>query len=100
MDAEVLAKIEASDGTVRLALKSGGKPSYQYVYRAAKGVYWDNEAGVFTFDAGTEMNIEAAIRHVIAVIREEMNLNDLVDDEVTWINVPMEVRNAIRGISI
>ena len=48
MNTEVVSVVELQDdGELLLQLESGGKPSYQYVYRAAAGVYWDADRKAF-----------------------------------------------------
>ena len=42
MDSEIINKVEVNDsGELFLTLEGNGKPMYQYVYREAAGVYWD-----------------------------------------------------------
>lgn len=49
MKLETVSNIEITpgDSLLMVGLEGGGSPSYQYVYRAAAGVYWDNIAGAF-----------------------------------------------------
>ena len=96
MELETLSKIEADAGSVRLTLRSRGKPSYQYVYRTAKGLYWDAIAGAFTFDGGRTWTTVAAIRHVTTVLREEMGIEVQFDGDVAWIGISEEARNALQ----
>lgn len=61
------------DGEILLQLTSGGRPSYQYVYRAARGVYWDNTRQGFTFSAGSdEPNLW--IDHIRKVVEDELGI--------------------------
>ena len=44
MDIENINRIERlASGEFFIGLEGEGKPIYQYVYRAASGVYWDEE---------------------------------------------------------
>jgi len=48
MEIEKISKVEIIDNQeVDVVLKSGGKPTYQHIYREAAVVYWDNVAPEF-----------------------------------------------------
>jgi hypothetical protein len=47
---KIINEIEITNsGQLLLIIESGGDPSYQYVYREASGVYWDNDRKGFKF---------------------------------------------------
>ncbi|MBR7801597.1 hypothetical protein KDM90_16415 [Undibacterium sp. FT137W] len=77
-----------SDGKILLKLKSGGKPSYQYVYRAAAGVYWSEHESSFTFDAQSNSDPKDSVEHVRRVVRDEMKILLLADAGTVFENVP------------
>jgi hypothetical protein len=71
---ELIERISISeDGEVLLRLTSGGRPSYQYVYRAARGVYWDSTRQGFTFSAGSD-EPNRWIEHICKVVEEELGI--------------------------
>jgi hypothetical protein len=72
----------AANGEILLQLASGGKPSYQYVYRAARGVYWDNERRSFTFAAGSE-EPDRWIEHIRKVVEDELGIELILPDHGT-----------------
>lgn len=77
---EQVEKICVADtGDILLQLASGGKPSYQYVYRAARGVYWDNERRGFTFSAGPG-EPSRWIEHVLRVVEDELGVELILPD--------------------
>ena len=44
MEIEEISKVEILDNQeMYVVLASGGKPMYQYIYREAAEVYWDND---------------------------------------------------------
>lgn len=80
---EQVEKISVADnGDILLQLASGGKPSYQYVYRAARGVYWDNERRGFTFSAGPE-DSDRWIEHVVKIVEDELGIELIFPDSKT-----------------
>lgn len=44
---EPVSEIALIDGHLHLVLTTGGRNSYQYVYREAQSVYWDPKRGSF-----------------------------------------------------
>lgn len=45
---EEIIKVEVLPSSeLQLVLESGGNAMYQYIYREASGVQWDNNAGAF-----------------------------------------------------
>ncbi|TFV92319.1 hypothetical protein E4K72_19820 [Oxalobacteraceae bacterium OM1] len=88
MEIEAIAKIVANAGYVSLVLRSGGKPSYQHVYRGAKGVRWNPADGSFEFQGGAQWSAERSVRHVMGVLRDEIGIEGVLDAEKIWICVP------------
>jgi hypothetical protein len=76
-------------------LDGGGKPSYQYVYRAAAGVHWDNDAGAFKFATKNDNRYARWFAHIRKVLEQEMGVQLRLDCNVTWTNVPEGVRHEI-----
>lgn len=98
MNLETVSSIEiASDGSLLvMRLESGGKPSYQYVYRAAAGVYWDNDAGAFKFNTKNDKRSAHWFAHVRKVLEEEMSVQLCLGGQTAWTNVPNDVRHEIE----
>jgi hypothetical protein len=52
MNCEIIVKVEVlNTGELFLAIKGPGNPNYQYVYREAAGVYWDENRKGFKVKA-------------------------------------------------
>lgn len=98
MKLETISNIEiaADDSLLVVGLESGGSPSYQYVYRAAAGVYWDDNAGAFKLNMKNDKRFVHWFAHVSKILEEEMNVQLHLEVRTTWINVPNIVRNEIE----
>ncbi len=98
MNLETVSNIEfaIADSLLIVRLDGGGKPSYQHVYRAAAGVYWDNDFGAFKFDTKNDKRLVHWFAHVRQVIEEEMDVRLLLDSKTTWTNVPSQIQQEIQ----
>lgn len=97
---ETVSNIEiAADGLLVVRLEGGGKPSYQHVYRAAAGIYWDQDAGAFTFSTKSNSSYARWFAHVREVLEDEMDLRLHVGAKVTWTNIPDDVKNKIMKLN-
>ncbi len=98
MKLETVSNIEIApdDSLLVVGLEGGGSPSYQYVYRAAAGVYWDNVAGAFTLDMKNDKRFAHWFAHLSKVLEDEMNVQLHVGGQTAWTNVPNDVRSKIE----
>jgi hypothetical protein len=95
MSVEIISKIEIlKDGKMRIKLKSGGKQEYQFVYREAKGVYWNNDFGSFETPEPKVWTHEEWFRHVIKTV-EGMGISLKQDRHTRFINVPHHIKEGI-----
>jgi hypothetical protein len=96
MTLESVSNIEiTNEGVIVIALESGGKPSYQYVYRAAAGVYWDQDRRAFRFATKNDGRYAKWFAHILSVLNDEMGLQLRLAKAVTWTAVPDEVRDEL-----
>lgn len=96
MTVETVSNIEITDeGEVVLALESGGKPSYQHVYRAAAGVHWDQDRRAFRFDTKKDGLYPKWFAHIQNVLDDEMGLKLRLAKGVTWTGVSDEIRDEL-----
>src|SRR3569832_1065893 len=101
MNTEVISTVELlDDGELLLQLKSGGKPSYQYVYRAAAGVYWDAERNALKFSTQKDRKYAQWYKHIVKDVRDEMSLNLQLAEDATWKSFPKEDCDAIQRAAI
>jgi hypothetical protein len=98
MKLETVSNIEiaADDSLLVVVLEGCGSPSYQYVYRAAAGVYWDDNAGAFKLDMKNDKRFAHWFAHLCKVLEDEMNIQLHLGSRTAWTNVPNDVRSEIE----
>lgn len=89
MARETIEKVCVTNaGELFLGLASGGKPMYQYVYREAAGVYWDNENHGFKSVPIKDKPCSEWFSHIVSVVRSGLGLELVLNSEVSWQNIP------------
>jgi len=93
MNSEEISKIEIlKNDEMYVVLASGGKPMYQYIYREAAEVYWDNERKAFKAPAPKKWSHSDWYHHIVSVAASGLGLSLELSAEVNWVNVPVETR--------
>ena len=93
----LINKVEIlKDGELLLVLEGQGGPSYQYIYRAAAGVYWDPEQNGFKSTIPSSKSYPEWFSHILSVTNSELGLELSLANQVTWQNIPTEVQNEIQ----
>jgi hypothetical protein len=96
MTVETVSNIEiTNEGVIVIALESGGKPSYQYVYRAAAGINWDQNGKAFRFATKNDGLFAKWFTHILKVLDEEMGLQLRLEKAVIWTTVSKEVQEEL-----
>ena len=96
MEIEVINEIRVNDANeLLLILKSGGKPMYQYIYRAAAGVYWDEENHGFKSTSLKEWSCAQWFSHIVSIVQSEANIQLQLGKDISWQYVPKEDQNEI-----
>jgi Integron Cassette Protein Hfx_Cass5 len=97
MKEEIVRVVEILDsGELFLKLESGGDPSYQYIYREAAAVYWDNEhKGFKSTKAPGEWTYAAWYDHIVAIVKSSVGAKLVLSSNTQWINVPQEIKSQI-----
>lgn len=86
---ETVNRIEVLDtGELLLGLEGQGKPMYQYIYRAAAGVYWDQAQRGFKCTPLKEWSCSQWFNKIVSVVRSELGVELTLANHVTWSNVP------------
>lgn len=89
MDRETVNRIEMLDTEeLLLGLEGPGKPMYQYIYREAAGVYWDQSKHGFKSTPIKKWSCSQWYRQIISVVRSGLGVELSLADHVTWSNIP------------
>ena len=96
MEIEEISKIEIlENGEMFLVLASGGKSMYQYIYREAAEVYWDNERKAFKAPAPRKWSYADWYRHIVAVAASGLGLSLRLSKSPIWVNVSGVIKEEI-----
>lgn len=95
MNQEYIGSIEILDSNeLVVVLKSGGKPSYQLIYREAAEVSWDNQLKAFKSPAPRKWSHSDWYHHIIKVT-ENCDISLVLTDATSWVNIPPETKAEI-----
>ncbi len=75
-------------GELLLGLESQGKPMYQYVYREAAGVYWDEIRHGFKSTPMKDWSAPKWFSQIVAVVRSGLGVELSLGENITWRNIP------------
>jgi hypothetical protein len=88
MDRETITEVELLETKeLLLVIESGGNPDYQYVYRAAAGVYWDQARTGFKSSPLVEWSCAKWFSHIVDVVKSELGIGLQLASDVAWRNI-------------
>ena len=100
MTPEIICKIEIADtGELILCLEGTGNAGYQYVYREAKGVYWDNDKKGFKSTDPKNWSYSQWYRHIVDVVNSGLGVELKMGQNIEWVKVPEQDKNEIVSAS-
>jgi hypothetical protein len=89
MEREIIKGVCLNDAKeLLLILEGGGKSMYQYVYRAAAGVYWDNENCGFKSTPIIDWSCAKWFSHILSSVNSELGVELVLGKSVNWQNLP------------
>lgn len=96
MKKEIIKKIVLNnDNELVIYLDSEGETIYQYIYREAAGVYWDEKVKGFKSTSIKEWSISEWYFHIVNVTRN-INIELNLSDKTIWENIPNNEQNKIK----
>jgi len=78
-------------------LDSNGEPMYQYVYREAAGVYWDEKQKGFKSTELKEWTVSDWYFHIKDIVRSSLNIDLKLNDKTKWENIPETEQTKIKN---
>ena len=91
MKNEIINKIMVNDqNELLLKLFGQGSPSYQYVYREARGVYWDESQKAFKSASIKEWTVSEWFFHIKNIVKSGLNVALSIDENAEWENISDE----------
>lgn len=98
MERETINRIEILDtGELLLGLESKGKSMYQYVYREASGVYWDEKRHGFKSTPIKEWSCSKWFSQIIGVVKSGLGVELTLGHDIAWRNIPAQERTLIEN---
>jgi hypothetical protein len=99
MEIEEISKIEIQEnGEMFVVLASGGKPMYQYIYREAAEVYWDNEVKGFKAPTPRKWNHSDWFKQIVSVVASGLGVTLKLSNATIWVNVPKQTKAEICAV--
>ncbi len=99
MEIEEISKIEIlENGYMFVLLSSGGKSMYQYIYREAAEVYWDNEVKGFKAPAPRKWSHSDWFKHIASVVASGLGVTLKLSNATIWVNVPEKTKSEICAV--
>ena len=101
MKIEIIKEIVVNDKNELLLKVIGeGKPMYQYVYREAAGVYWDENQKAFKSTPLNDWTEFKWFMHIKDIVKSGLNIELSIDENVKWNNIADEeiikIKNALQ----
>jgi hypothetical protein len=99
MEIEEISKIEIlENGEMFVVLASGGKPMYQYIYREAAEVYWDNEVKGFKAPTPRQWSHSDWFKQIVSVVASGLGVTLKLSNATIWVNVPKQTKAEICAL--
>ncbi len=96
-----IANVAISDtGELLVEPEGSGDPSYQYVYRAGVGVYWEPSLGSFKCMQQKDWSYTKMFGHLIDAVQSELGLKLIIGKNTTWTNVSPSTQTELLHVVI
>ncbi len=96
---ETIKEIVVNDQNELLLKVIGeGNSGYQYVYREAAGVYWNEIHKAFKSTTINEWTVSEWFIHMKEIVKASLNVELIIDENVEWKNISdneiIKIKNA------
>lgn len=89
MESEIINRVEVLDsGELLLGIESHGKPMYQYVYREAAGVYWDETLHGFKSTPIKEWSCSDWFFQIVTIVKSGLGIQLQLGKDAIWLKIP------------
>ena len=95
MEIEEISRVEIlGNEEMYVVLAGGGKPMYQYKYREAAEVYWDNDIKGFKAPPPRKWSHSDWYHHIVTVAAS-VGISLKLSNKTDWVNVPSKIKTEI-----
>ena len=94
-----ISEIHATpDGKVLLHPTGKRKDTYQYVYRAAMSVSWDNETNAFVAKQKNDGNIIECVKRIIMAVSKELGISLYLTKETKYSSIAQPIQTDLLAM--
>ncbi len=98
MTALDISKIEIDAGGRLLVYPQDGNiPLYEYVYRAAKGVYWNRDMQCLYMKEASDWTYGQIFENIMDAVKSELGISLSIEDESEWKNIADDIKLEIKN---
>jgi hypothetical protein len=80
---------------VLLCVSPTDTSGFEFIYRAAAGVHWDNELCGFRSENRENWSVPAWVAHIRNAVADELGVRLRLDKQVQWFNVSTRDREEV-----
>ena len=99
MKTEIIQEVVVNDlNELIVKVIAEGNPEYQYVYREAAGVYWDDIQKAFKSTPMNDWNTSQWFIHIMDIVKLGLNVELTIDENVEWKNIEEQEKEKIKTL--
>jgi hypothetical protein len=85
-------------GELFVGIAGPGDPTYEFVYRAAAGVYWDATMRGFRSTPLRDWSASRWYAHIVAAVQSELGVRLKLGNDLAWGNLSQAERDDISNL--
>jgi hypothetical protein len=98
---EIIKEVLINDkNELLLKILGNGNPTYQYVYREAAGVYWDDKEKGFKSTPIKEWTVSKWFLQISSIVKSCLSVDLVIDEKTRWNKISdtdiNEIKNALQ----
>lgn len=98
MKIEIIKEVVINDkNELIIKVVGDGNPIYQYVYREAAGVYWDENQKAFKSTPMNEWTVSKWFLQIKDIVKSGLNVELKIGTNMDWGNIPDEEKIKIKN---
>jgi hypothetical protein len=85
------------DGRLLVYARLPAGETFEFIYRAARGAYWDADLQALYTEAPRTSSYRERFRHIVEAVAAEYGRDLVLTDESRWHEVPSDVQRSISS---
>ena len=96
MNREIIIEIVLnSENELFLKIMGEGNPKYQFIYREAAGIYWDDDNKGFKSTPIKDKSISDWFFYIAEIVKLGLDVDLIIGENPSWGNIPDREKNKI-----